>query len=117
MRKKVRILLAIVCMLFVFAVPAGAEQLFTTDVATASEGCSLLGLEGEFIIDTDAALKRINEIRYEACKEGVINPSTGSKLTMSDYVPIKWSADLEYIARIRAAEACLTMAHARTTGD
>ncbi len=45
-----------------------------------------------------------------------MNPSTGNPLTMADYVPIRWSSDLEYIARIRAAEASVTMAHTRTNG-
>ena len=75
-----------------------------TDVTEASEGCILAAVPGEYVSDPDSAIKRINEIRLEACKEGVINPDTGKKLTMADYVPIKWSKDLEYIARIRAAE-------------
>jgi hypothetical protein len=89
-----------------------------TDVSEASDGCELMGIEGSYIVDTENALKRINEIRYEACKEGVINPdNTDEKLTLADYVPIKWSSDLEYIARIRAAESSITRAHLRTNGE
>ena len=33
-----------------------------------------------------------------------------------EYVPIKWSSDLEYIARIRAAEASVYMQHIRLNG-
>ena len=50
----------------------------------------------EYITDAQNALKRINEIRYEACEEGVWkmdsygNPTT-EKLTVSDYNPIKFN--------------------------
>ena len=87
-----------------------------TDVEEASEGCVLLGVEGKFISDAQNAVKRINEIRYEACKEGVPHPETGKSLTLSDYVPLKWSSDLEYIARIRAAEASIYLDHVRPNG-
>lgn len=93
-----------------------STPILPTDVKSASSGCTMLGLEGSYITEIDAAISRINEIRKEACKEGLKNPATGKPLTSSDYVPIKWSSDLEYIARIRAAEASLTMAHARTNG-
>ena len=57
------------------------------------------------------------EIRKEACKQGVQDPrDPNRKLTMSDYVPVKWSSDLEYIARVRAAEASVYMDHQRPNG-
>ena len=88
-----------------------------TDVTEASEGCVMLGLPGKYIQDVQSALTRINEIRLEACREGVPTPGNPSvPLTEADYVPIRWSSDLEYIARIRAAESALTMYHARTNG-
>lgn len=59
-------------------------------------------------------IKRINEIRKEACEQGIKNPDTGNALTMNDYREIKWSADLEAIARVRAAEASIYMGHTRT---
>lgn len=86
-----------------------------TDVTEPSEGCVLAAVPGRYVSDPASALARINEIRLEACKEGVINPSTGKKLTRSDYVPIKWSKDMEYIARIRAAESSYTGNHVRTS--
>ena len=86
------------------------------DVDTASSGCVLAGVTGTYIADADAALDRINEIRREACEEGVINPDTGMPLTPDDYVEIKWSGDLEYIARMRAAESAYTGGHARMNG-
>ncbi|MDD6066958.1 MAG: CAP domain-containing protein, partial [Firmicutes bacterium] len=87
------------------------------DYKTAGEGEILLGVRGKYIADAERALERINELRFEACQEGVPHPETRRPLTPSDYVPIKWSSDLEYIARIRAAEASLTMSHIRTDGD
>ena len=88
-----------------------------TDVSKPKEGNALIGIKGSYLGGAQKALDRINEIRKEACRQGVINPATGEKLKSSDYVPIKWSSSLEYIARIRAAEASLTMDHVRTNGD
>lgn len=73
-----------------------------------------VGLEGEFVAGQQAALNRINEIRLEACKKGYKDPRDTSRcLTEADYVPIKWSADLENYARIRAAEAAVLTSHGR----
>ena len=87
-----------------------------TDVSTASDGCIMMGLPGEYIADQQAVLDRINEIRREACEQGINNPETGRPLTMDDYVPLKWSHELEEIARIRAAETSMTADHKRTNG-
>ncbi len=82
-----------------------AAEVLPADVEEASDGCILLGIEGSYLVDTQAAIDRINEIRLEACQEGVQDPRNSSRnLTLSDYVPIKWSSELEQIARIRAAE-------------
>lgn len=90
----------------------------STDVSTPSKGCVMVGIEGSYMTDAAKALKRINEIRLEACKEGVPNPSEPLKaLKESDYVPLKWSSDLEYIARIRAAEAIVVTEHTRPNGQ
>ena len=79
-----------------------------------SEGNVFVVFTGTFKTDErQNALDRINEIRLEACREGIINPSTGKKLTEKDYVPIKWSSDLERIAQTRAAEADIYWAHTR----
>lgn len=72
---------------------------------TLPEDCVFIGIEGEYITDSQAVIDRINAIRYEACMEGVVNPSTGNPLTLADYVPIKWSSGLETIARYRASNA------------
>lgn len=108
------------CLLF--SVSVQAKDVLPTNKTTASEGCTFVGVEGEYITDAQNALKLINEIRYEACEEGVWkmdiygNPTT-EKLTLSDYKPIKWSSALEYIARIRAAEATVILAHERPNDE
>ncbi len=91
-------------------------QKFDTDVSTASDGCMMMGLPGEYIGDQRAFLDRINAIRREACEQNIINPETGMPLTDADYVPLKWSHELEEIARIRAAETSMTADHIRTNG-
>lgn len=97
-----------------------STKVLPTDVTTPSSGCVLIGVKGDYITEAQQALNRINAIRLEACKEGVWDPRDSSKtrkLTEKDYVPIKWSSGLETIARIRAAEASLTISHTRPTGE
>ncbi len=106
----------VICLLF--SVSVQAKTTLPTDKTTAGEGCTLVGVEGEYITQAKEALKRINEIRYEACKEGVQDPrNTSRNLTENDYVPIKWSSDLEYIVRIRAAEATVVLVHERPNDE
>ena len=78
-----------------------------TDVASASNGCTMLGIYGSYYSQAQEALDKLNEIRKEACEAGNIpDPRDPSRmLTSDDYKPLKWSRDLESIARIRAAEA------------
>lgn len=63
-------------------------------------------------------LTLINNYRWEACAGGnVPDPRNKSRyLVAGDYVPIKWSGDLEEIAMIRAAEAALKQSHERPNG-
>ncbi len=88
-----------------------AGTLRPTTVSTASTGCVLVQLEGEFDDATkEEILARINEIRKEAYDEGLA----------SSYVPIKWSNVMEQIAMTRAAEGALgglTLAHNRPNGS
>ncbi|MCH5304340.1 MAG: CAP domain-containing protein, partial [Ruminococcus sp.] len=80
-------------------------------------GCTLVGIQGSYIVQAKSAIDRINELRKEACKEGIRDPRNESRnLTMDDYTPINWSSDLEYIARIRAAEANVITGHTRANG-
>ncbi|MDO4522341.1 MAG: CAP domain-containing protein [Eubacteriales bacterium] len=117
--KKRYLLWVAVLLMWMLGIQAFAETtVLPTDVSVPQEGCTFMGVEGSYIVDAQAALRRINAIRREACEEGVINPSSssGAPLTMEDYREIKWSSDLEYIARLRAAESAFTMAHKRTNG-
>ena len=94
----------------------GAQTEFRT-AASASDGCMLAAVEGSFVADAQNVLKRINEIRKEACDQGIPDPRDRSrKLTSADYSPIRWSASLEYIARVRAVEAGIYMDHTRPNG-
>ena len=78
-----------------------------TDVASASNGCTMLGIYGSYYSQAQEALDKLNEIRKEACEAGnVPDPRDPNRmLTSDDYKPLRWSRDLESIARIRAAEA------------
>lgn len=97
---------------------SGIRKTFVSKVQAASKDYIRVGIKGTYYTETkEKILKRINNIRYEACKKGFLNPDTGKKLTESDYVPIKWSSDLEEIARIRAAEATVLMDHVRPNGE
>ncbi len=97
---------------------AGEKTVVPADVETPSEGCFFLELEGTYYSDAQAALDRMNQIRYEACTDGTTpDPRDPSRmLTEDDYVPIRWSSDLEAIARVRAYESALTISHARLNG-
>ena len=88
---------------------AAQYTILETDVSAPSTGCTMFGVYGTYYVDAQNALNRINEIRKEACEAGnVPDPRNSNRmLTASDYVPIKWSTDLERIARIRAVEGGL----------
>lgn len=101
----------------------GDATVLETDVKTAAADCTMLGVYGSYYSQAKEALDRINEIRKEACEAGnVPNPASPSSiLTSNDYVPIKWSKDLESIARIRAVEgglaySFLASGHSRLNG-
>ncbi len=75
-------------------------------------------VEGEYYTNIGDAIARVNEIRYEACKEGVPNPNDPSvSLTLDDYRPVVWSSDLEEVTRLRAAEATIRTGHTRPNGE
>ena len=85
---------------------AGAVR--NTNVTSATSGNTLVTYEGDFLYESkDTILARLNEIRYEACQEGQYG------LSMSDYVPLRWSSEMEWIAQTRAAEAALYHSHTR----
>lgn len=63
------------------------------------------------------ALNLVNQYRKEACTKGYPDPWQESrKLTPSDYHPVKWSGDLEWIAQLRAAEGTVVQDHLRPNG-
>lgn len=83
-----------------------AASVRKADVTKASQGNELIGVTGTYEnVAKSKILKRINEIRKEACDKKYINPATGKKLSPDDYVAIKWSSALEWIAQLRAAES------------
>ena len=96
----------------------GSEEVPETEDETVHPAATTekvkVGIKGSYLAASQAVLDRINQIRREAYEEGVQNPRDPSKkLTMADYVPLKWSSDLEYIARIRSAEASVRRDHIR----
>lgn len=93
-RKNSLLLIMILTVIWLGVTGVSASTLLPADVENPSSGCTLLGVKGEYITEIPQALKRINEIRKEACQEGVQNPNTGAPLKPSDYIPIKWSSDL-----------------------
>lgn len=116
--KRILICLFVSCLTFTQAGSAVQAAVRKTDVKTAAKGNELVGVKGSFEnAGKSKILKRINEIRKEACKKGYKNPDTGKKLTMQDYTAIKWSSDLEWIAQIRAAELTVNESHTRPNGS
>lgn len=102
-----------------FQAPGIAQAASTrpSDNPKAGNGNILIGVSGTFEqVGKSKILKRINAIRKEACENGYPNPNNGRKLKKSDYVPIKWSSDLEWIAQLRAAECTVNEDHQRPNG-
>ena len=92
------------------------------DYADAGEGNVLMGIEGEFVAIDEAAkealLAEVNRIRREACEEGIANPNDRTrKLTIDNYVPLKWSQLLEKATAMRAVESSVYIGHARLSSD
>ena len=94
-----------------------ASKILPADVSKASSDCSLVGLRGNYITQAKAAIDKINTIRKEACSKKIRDPRNPKrKLNANDYVPIKWSSELEYQARLRAAESTIYTDHTRPNG-
>lgn len=116
--KIIALLLIFTLSLFQISETALAASILPSDTNKAGSGNILVGVSGSFErVSKTKILKRINEIRKEACNKGYINPSTGKKLKSSDYVPIKWSSNLEWIAQLRAAECTVNESHTRPNGQ
>ena len=117
MTRMIKLFSFTIVLTFLLCSPSLASTLFET-VAAPSAGMTLVALEGNYNGNAQAALNRINEIRYEACQEGIEDPRhPGTPLTLADYIPIQWSSSLEYIARVRAAESSILIGHTRPNGQ
>ena len=71
------------------------SNILPSDQDKPSKSCVFLGVYGNFYTDKEKALQRINEIRKEACNEGVKDPETNKKFKPSDYKPYKWSTEFQ----------------------
>lgn len=81
-------------------------------------GHVLVGVQGkDYTSSVTDVLNKINQVRYDACKEGVINPATDKPLTLNDYKPLKIGKLCTNSAKIRAAEASLYLDHTRPNGE
>lgn len=107
-------MMAILNITFIKVNTVDAASVYKTDVSSPASNNVFITVNGTFLSESASKIvKRINDIRYEACKQGVINPDTGKKLTTKDYKPIVWSETLEAYARLRAAEASVNWSHTR----
>ncbi|MCQ2516855.1 MAG: DUF4214 domain-containing protein [Saccharofermentans sp.] len=89
------------------------------NVTEPRSGKVFVQLEGSFdATSKEAILNQINGYRLEACQNGYPDPrNRGRRLTMADYVPIRWSRGLEEMSMLRAAEATYTRFHINLSGD
>lgn len=109
-----------VAMIIMCAMPAWAATTRGRNTTDVKSGCKVVGISGSYENpNTATLLNRINAIRKEACDAGnVPDPrNTSRMLTPSDYVPVKWSTELEKMAQLRAAEATIVWGHNRPNGD
>ena len=93
---------------------AYAATTFKTENAKPASGNIFVSVDGTFSTEaTTKIINRINQIRKEACDQGVINPASGKPLTAKDYKPVAWNTELEEYARLRAAEISVNWDHKR----
>ena len=130
-KRYIAVIVSMVMLISVFSAPdfsisakADSEpvtfELGMTDVTEPKTGNVLIEVPGASRKqDIEAAINRINEIREEACREGLAKPNDDNgeqlseKLTEADYTEVEYSLGLECVALIRAAEAGLLMGHTR----
>jgi len=118
--RKVFVIVMAVVLLIGSVVPSMAASVRGRNTKAIKSGCEVVEVEGVFENpDVTALLKRINAIRYEACTAGNVPDPRNPKrmLTKADYVPVKWSTELEKMAQLRSAEATVLYDHARPNGD
>lgn len=85
-----------------------------TYIPPVKDDCTLMKFDGGICTtESSATLELLNHIRWEACHEGVKDPTTSNHiLTPQDYVEAEWSTDLERVARNRAAHTAVSQDHA-----
>ena len=113
-KRKITVLISLTLgIIMLFSVYANASTLLKTPLTDPNY--VVVGIEGTaYTMTANEILNILNGYRLEACRNGYPYPGNESKkLTMSDYKPLKWSSDLELIARVRAAEADFTGNHVR----
>jgi hypothetical protein len=110
------------------------ETVYETDHEQARADNVMLKISGRHsTLGSDECLKQINLMRYLACRNQEVNPDdqnkeeklslktdygenpTTEQLSESngDYVPMKWSNELERVAELRSVEACICDTHVR----
>ncbi|MBR1670363.1 MAG: Ig-like domain-containing protein [Butyrivibrio sp.] len=95
---------------------SGEEAIELLSGESAAEGDVLLDITGTYhTLTAEKILDQVNKIRKEACEQGIIYD--GKALTMADYVPLKWSANLEAATRKRAMESDLYIGHRTLSGS
>lgn len=103
---------------YVETVEAASVEIRENVNSKLKSGNVLIGVQGkDYTSNVSDVLKTINQVRYDACKEGVINPATGKPLTLNDYKPLKIGKLCTKAAKIRAVEASLYLDHVRPNGE
>ena len=105
----------------VYAADGDEVTVLETDQSEPREGNVFVEVEGKFTSqDIAKAVERINEIREEACGEGLAYPnpnnkeqSSTKKLSETDYHALTWSQGMEIWANVRAAELSIAVGHVR----
>lgn len=118
--KKCIVLLMAFTIMAIGIIPVSAAPTRARNTTAVKSGCEVVSVTGTFENpNVNKLLKRINEIRYEACTSGKIPDPRDPKrkLTKADYVPLKWSTEMEKMAQLRAAEATVLFGHNRPNGD
>lgn len=141
MKRSVKCALSVCAAFMAFFTAAASADIRTTDQLTAREGNILVEVPGTFYNkDIDNILYKLNLIRYTACRDGdplydtSYSGTSTTKLKLStdwgatptkdqlknnngDYVPLKWSAELEQMAEIRSAEVVILLDHLRPNAN
>jgi len=86
---------------------SNAIKITSKEYSNPNTGNVYVGVYGNFYNEgQEKILNRLNEIRREAYREGLVNR----------YVPLQWSTGLEQNSQLRAVEASIFMSHSRPNG-